>query len=269
MRRPGEFLSAKSMEFPPISKSTEAPRAPKGVVAPKVRGKAPSRLTQPLFDKNFTAIQNQPLPDPTPERPVAPRVIIEESDSESEEDASLDKYRKRFQVSQPIPAAPKKVKKTQPKVDQPEEPPIGPWDAPVLKIHKKMKPVRLILHARLKEVVYAFCQLHRIPQPRTLTSLEPFTSRPIENSTGLNLFGNWIWLGPDMREGRKPPFSIWVRGSRVYDLDSDRGSIDEWMSDCSRADRLDINREEIRLRRAKAGLPPFPYAADSAATPDE
>ena len=108
----------------------------------------------------------------------------------------------------------------------------------------------------MKDVVRAFCFLHKIPSDDPI-----HYSNCLENfhNDKVNVWGGFVSLGESLRCDNKIP-CVWIRGNRVYDLDGDRGSIEEFITDCNNHQKLDIMRPEIRQRRAKAGLPPCPYA---------
>ena len=261
----GAFVAAKSMDFPGefLAKS-EGPRKPKA--APPNRA-----VRRPIIFDNHPIVQKllcqrKTEITETPTRPslfreppiIEPSPLVDPPSPLSEQDHSLDKYRKRFQVPEPV-TPPKKLKKISRPILPPET--LGPWEPlKIARNFRPVKPAKLRLHAQLKRVVQAFCILHRLTPLKNFSQLRPYSNKQLESSSGLNVFSNWIWLAEDSRQGRRPPFHVWVRGSRVYDLDADRGSVEEFISDCNKADRVDINRDEVRARRAKAGLPPFPYA---------
>ena len=257
----GSFVAAKSIEFPGESKC-EPLRKPKPLAPPRVVRKPAIFNSHPILQK----LLSQPKPEPSDmwARMTREPTVIEPSrfvdlpSPPEEEDHSLDKYRKKFQIPEVAtpPKKPRKIAKANTTVEN-----LTPWEVPrKLEISRPTKQAKIKLHPQLKRVVHAFCLLHRLPPPKNFADLRPYLSKPLESSTGLNVFSNWIWLSPDSRHGRKPPFSIWLRGTRIYDLDADRGSIDDFINDCNKADRVCINRDEVRARRSRAGLPPFPYA---------
>ena len=109
---------------------------------------------------------------------------------------------------------------------------IVPW-----KIKKNTK--------RVAEVVAAFLKLHR----------NVFHD-------DMEVINNMVTLKSSARAKSPYPknFVVWLRGDRIYDLEADRGTLEEFIQDCTVAHVSDFNRPEVRNRRSAQGLPAFPYA---------
>jgi hypothetical protein len=98
---------------------------------------------------------------------------------------------------------------------------------------------------KMAEISAAFLKLHRNVEPHDV-----------------EVINNMVILKTESRKKSLYPknFVIWLRGDRIYDLEADRGTVDDFMQDCNIAHVNDFNRVEVRFRRAEQGLPPFPYA---------
>ncbi len=98
---------------------------------------------------------------------------------------------------------------------------------------------------RTQDVIGAFMKLHGT-----------------DDKGDFEITNNMVSLKIDARRKSSHPknFVIWLRGDRVYDLEADRGTLEEFIQDCNMAHVFDFNRPDVRSRRAAQGLPPFPYA---------
>jgi hypothetical protein len=78
----------------------------------------------------------------------------------------------------------------------------------------------------------------------------------------VDIINNMAILKPESRLKSPYPnnFVVWLRGNRIYDLEADRGTLEEFIQDCAISNVTDFNRPDVRNRRAAQALAPFPYA---------